>query len=161
LVSNDPERVAALTNAFRRLGLDEDVDAWVTSELDEGIPQLARYRFLSRLWPKMIDSWPGKVGREPLARRLLDAGVDGSDVAQFARLVAYDTIFAMLYYLEDDGREDCDDLPFWTLVEVAHEEEPRERRMSALFENLLAMDPSGNEGRDLTPPLPGPWNQRG
>ena len=151
------DRAAALGEAFRRIGLDDDVDSWVASELGEDIPQLTRYRFLSGLWPKMIDSWRQRIAAEPAAQRLLAAGASRDDLAQLARAVAYDTVFALLYYLEDDGRDDCDDLPFWSLVETTGNLEPTGRRVAGLFEDLLILDPSGNEGIDLVEPLPGPW----
>jgi len=65
----------ALRAAFRRLGLIEgEVELWVEAEAEEGTPQLARYRFLSALWPKMIDSWRHHTGRNRIARRLLAEG---------------------------------------------------------------------------------------
>jgi hypothetical protein len=149
---------AALRDAFRRLGLDEgEVELWAAAEAEEGTPQLARYRFLSGLWPKMIDSWRHHTERNRIARRLLADGANRDELIQFARAVAYDTVFSMLYYLEDDGRDDCDDLPTWALVQTRADEQPTGQVLGALFEDLLGLDPSGNEGADIVPRLPGPW----
>ncbi|MFF5234383.1 hypothetical protein [Dactylosporangium sp. NPDC000521] len=63
----------------------------------------------------------------------------------------------MLYYLEDDGRDDCDDLPAWALVQTRAGEPPSGQVLAGLFEDLLSLDPSGNEGADIVPLLPGPW----
>ncbi|WP_344089046.1 hypothetical protein [Luedemannella helvata] len=46
----DSVDIVALRDGFRRLGLaDGQMELWVASEAEEGIPQLARYRFLSAL----------------------------------------------------------------------------------------------------------------
>src|SRR5436190_6331952 len=76
-----------------------DPDDWVRSEIDEGLPQAARYRFLRALWPEMIDSWRYGIDRLDVARPLLHQGVDRDDLVLVARAVAYETVFAMLYYL--------------------------------------------------------------
>jgi len=105
----------------------------------------------------MIDSWRHHTERNRVARRLLADGADREDLIQFARAVAYDTVFSMLYYLEDDGRDDCDNLPTWALVQAGADQTPSGRVLGALFEDLLGLDPSGNEGADIVPRLPGPW----
>ncbi|WP_432838245.1 hypothetical protein [Dactylosporangium sp. CA-092794] len=148
---------AALRGAFRRLGLDDELELWVAAEAEEGMPQLARYRFLSALWPKMIDTWRSDTDRNRIARSLLADGANREELIQFARSVAYDTVFSMLYYLEDDGRDDCADLPTWALVQTRAGEPPSGQVLGALFEDLLSLDPSGNEGADIVPLLPGPW----
>lgn len=66
-------------------------------------------------------------------------------------------MFSMLYYLGDDGRDDCDDLPAWALVQIRTDGQPTGQVLGALFEDLLGLDPSGNDGADIVPLLPGPW----
>ena len=124
------------------------------SELSENIPQLARYRFLSMLWPTMINSWRQGIDNVPATARILAAGADRADLVQLARAVAYETVFGMLYHLDDDGRDD-DGLPFWELKEIDPSGQPTGRTISAIFEDLLTMDPSGLEGSDFLRPLPG------
>jgi hypothetical protein len=64
----------------------------------------------------------------PALRRLVDAGVDRKDLCRVARLVAFESVFGLLYNLSDPGINDND-------VEMLHE-------------SLLGADPSGNEGRE-------------
>ncbi len=141
-----------LRRAYERLGRPHDVEGWIGSELSEGIPQLTRYRFLSTLWPGMIDCWGEGIERVPAAARSLAAGADRADLVRLARLVAYETVFAMLYHLADDHRDDCDDLPFWELTEVDPDGRHTGRTVGGLYEDLLGLDPSGNEGADLFEP---------
>ncbi|GAA1779860.1 hypothetical protein [Luedemannella helvata] len=105
----------------------------------------------------MIDTWRRDTERNRIARSLLADGAGREELIQFARAVAYDTVFSMLYYLEDDGRDDCNDLPAWALVQTAADGQPTGRVLGGLFEDLLSLDPSGNEGADIVPQLPGPW----
>ncbi len=137
-----------------------DAELWVVSEVDGGIPQAARYRFLSSLWPKVIDSWREGIDRLPAAQPLRHQGVDRDDLVRLARAVAYETVFAMLYHLADDAPSQAvERLPGWRLLEVDDEGRPSGRTLDNLFEDLLTMDPSGLEGTDIVPPLAGPWNQ--
>src|SRR5688500_15480467 len=43
-----------LADLFQRLGA-RDPDAWARSQLEEGIPQLARFLFLRQAWRAIID----------------------------------------------------------------------------------------------------------
>jgi len=49
LSAEDRRRAEALAETFRRLGAG-DPEAWALSEVEDGIPQLARFIFLRRLW---------------------------------------------------------------------------------------------------------------
>ena len=49
LPPEDRTRAEGLAETFRRLGAEEP-EAWALSEVEDGIPQLARFVFLRRLW---------------------------------------------------------------------------------------------------------------
>ncbi|GAA1978358.1 hypothetical protein GCM10009754_62900 [Amycolatopsis minnesotensis] len=101
----------------------------------------------------MIDGWsePGALEATPAAARLLAAGADRQDLTRLARNAAYDAAFQLLYRLTALGRdEDAPaDAPGWCLVECTPEFEPTKRELASLHEDLLSMDPSGEEGEDL------------
>lgn len=141
------ERARQLLGAFSQLGCD-DPEGWARSEIGEDIPQLARYRFLRTLWPQVIDSWHDGIANVPAARRALEAGASQGDLAQLARAVAYETVFAMLYHLAAD-EEATGQLPSWALAEIAPTGEPTGRHLDGLHEDLLTLDPSGRDGQDL------------
>ncbi|AVT34191.1 hypothetical protein C6361_05355 [Plantactinospora sp. BC1] len=125
-----------------------DPHGWTRSEIEENLPQLARYRFLRTLWPRMIDGWHDGITNIPAARRALDAGASRPDLTQLARAVAYETVFAMLQHLGDDERATAE-VPSWTLAEISRTGHITGRQLDGLHEDLLALDPSGREGQDL------------
>ena len=141
------DRARSLLDALDQLGCD-DPDGRARSEIEEDIPQLARYRLLRTLWPQMIDEWRNGITNIPAARRALEAGAGQHDLTQLARAVAYETVFAMLCHLADDDQR-TDELPSWALSEISPAGEPTGRRLDGLHEDLLTLDPSGREGQDL------------
>ena len=51
----DPDlEKSRLADIFRRLGADDPV-GWARSQVDEGIPQLARFAFLKDAWAHVLD----------------------------------------------------------------------------------------------------------
>jgi hypothetical protein len=49
----DEQRIADLTEVFTRLGAP-DPAGWARSEVEEGIPRLARYLFLRQAWQQVV-----------------------------------------------------------------------------------------------------------
>jgi hypothetical protein len=141
------QRAQRLLHALNELGCD-DPEGWARSEVEENIPQLARYQFLHTLWPQMIDSWRDGITNIPAAQRAQRAGASRDDLTQLAQAVAYETVFAMLSHLADDDQA-TDSLPSWTLTETDPAGTPTGRSLDSLHEDLLALDPSGQEGRHL------------
>ncbi|MET8835100.1 hypothetical protein ABZV78_14455 [Micromonospora sp. NPDC004540] len=141
------EHARRLLGAFNHLECD-DPEGWTRSEIEEDIPQLARYRFLRPLWPQMIDSWHDGMANIPAARRAVEAGASQGDLTQLARAVAYETVFAMLYHLGAD-EEASDQLPSWALAEITPTGEATGRHLDGLHEDLLTLDPSDRDGQDL------------
>lgn len=165
---SDTERLRAQTLIARleRLG-DDDPLSTVRSEMEENIPQTARWMAVRPLWD-IIDGWrkpaglaehihearidPGSAFADAwlAADRMANAGVPFEDIAAFARGVSYVTVFQALLHLDgatwpDDWPED-DDLPTWALMEI-QDDELTGRSIDGLYEDLLGTDPSGREGR--------------
>lgn len=141
------ERARWLLGALAQLGCDDPV-GWARSEIEEDIPQLARYRFLRTLWPQLIDSWCTRITNLPAARRAFEAGASHDDLTRLSRAVAYETVFGMLYHLADDDQS-ADELPSWALTEISPAGNATGRLLDGLYEDLLTLDPSGHEGQDL------------
>jgi hypothetical protein len=154
-----------LVRLFRELGA-RDPEGWARAEATEGIPHLARYAFLWPLWRDAIDGWAdvrwmdqwiARAERRPEAAfadagaalsRLLQSGASRADISAVARVVGYETTFAILDRVDAGGDRDLsDEYPGWRLVEVGRDDKPTGRAVSGLHEELLMLDPSGREGR--------------
>lgn len=150
-------RLERLTNVFESLGAD-DARGWASSEVEEDIPQLARYLVLRLLWRYAVDIWDtaDALDRVPAARRLLAAGADRADLVRLARHAAYSAVHSTLYRIGEgfDPEADIDGLPGWMLMETTDVSlgeyvQLTGRKVDSLHEDILMMDPSGREGRDL------------
>jgi hypothetical protein len=162
-VTDDEQRVADLTELLTHLGAS-DPSAWARSEVEEDIPQVARYLFLRQAWQHVVpeddSSWievwremaaqspaaPG-AGIGPALERLQAAGVNREDLTTVVRVMQYSTLFGLCYLLDDPGaaEPEVEDLG-WALVEVDPEGNVG-RHIGALHESLLETDPSGREMR--------------
>lgn len=151
---DDDRRLAALAlqERFAELGADEP-QGWALSQMTEGIPQMARYLILRRLWSEAINQWeePSAINAIPATHRLLASGADRSDIAKVARAVAFESITSVLNVLDEGYASDLDDgsLPGWHLQETTSDGSPTGRSIGGLHESLLETDPSGNEAEDL------------
>ncbi|WP_405525950.1 hypothetical protein OG592_00915 [Streptomyces avidinii] len=151
---DDNRRLAALAlqERFAELGADEP-QGWALSQLAEGIPQMARFLILRRLWSESINQWeePSAIDAIPATHRLLASGADRSDIAKVARAVAFESIASVLNVLDEGCASDVSDdsLPGWRLQETTGDGSPTGRSLGGLHESLLETDPSGNEAGDL------------
>jgi hypothetical protein len=152
---DERDRAAALVlrDRLAALGAD-DAESWARSEVSEGIPQQARFLILRRLWREAVDAWtaPDALDRLPAARRLLDAGVDRTDLVRVVRGAAFGAVLDAVVAI--DGGHDPeapDDCPGWALVETDPDGNPTGREVGGLHESFLEVDPSGQEGGDLWP----------
>jgi uncharacterized protein (DUF2267 family) len=121
-------RANELVSMLRALNAD-DPESWAQSEISEDIPQLARFLVLRRIWPEYIDSWTREpdrwimrsvdgAGHNPQGhfadagaalRRMTERGVSPADIASVARMVAYETAFAVLDHIDEGHDPDlCD-----------------------------------------------------
>ena len=111
LPADTAQHARKLLETLSQLGCP-DPDGWVRSEITENIPQAARYQFLHTLWPRMINAWQTGIDNIPAAQRALQAGADHDDLARLARAVADETVFGLLYHLDDDDPDEpADTLP--------------------------------------------------
>jgi hypothetical protein len=68
------------------------------------------------------------------------------------RAVAYSVAFSVLYRMDGDDVLDLPtphDAPRWRLMEVSADDNLTGRDVGGLYEDLLTLDPSGQEGKDL------------
>jgi hypothetical protein len=139
----------------------------IDGEMDYG-PVTPTEVFLRGVWtgviPQTVDvSWVTQVATHPLTdeplgdygsliKRMLDAGLSPAEIARFAQLVGYETVFSMCVYLEDSqlayvGEPDNEeDQLEWGLFTVDRRGRPLEA-IQGLHEEVLSADPSGREMR--------------
>ncbi|WP_405937040.1 hypothetical protein OG338_10395 [Streptomyces sp. NBC_00726] len=150
-----PEDIGRLVRLFDALGA-EDPEGWAESEAEEGLPQLARFRFLRLVWQD-IDAWSVTASEWVAAYRRAGAaggaveravrlGLTPEELGEIAREVARETAFALLQGLDDPERGDEPDevagrLPGWTLTELSACDEPTGRALGALHEDLNETEP--------------------
>ncbi|MEU2022103.1 hypothetical protein ABZ565_08050 [Streptomyces sp. NPDC016469] len=150
-----PEDIGPLVRLFDVLGA-EDAEGWAESEAEEGLPQLARFRFLRMVWQD-IDAWSTTASDWVAAYRRAGAaggaveravrlGLTADELGEIAREVARETAFALLQGLDDPARGDEPDevagrLPGWALAELSARDEPTGRVLGALHEDLNETEP--------------------
>jgi hypothetical protein len=159
----DTAEMKELTEKFRKIGAP-DPASWARSEIDEGIPQLARYLFLRQAWRSVISEdnshWIGNYLRaaeskpdEPFAgvghalRRLRALGAMDQDITDVVRGMQVELLFQLCYLLEDPGvvEPEVADVQ-WALVQT-DETGNVLGTLTGLHESILGMDPTEREMR--------------
>ena len=160
------EAIQKLAAHFRALGAFNP-EGWARSEIQEGIPQYARFVFLRQAWQSVIaegdTSWieqqiqdaerhprdPG-AGVGPALKRLLAAGANREDIADVVRVMQWHVLARMAYQLDDSDGVDYPrkDMPKvnWGLFETDAEGLPL-HPIDALHESVLDTEPTGREMR--------------
>ncbi|MEW5927729.1 MAG: hypothetical protein AB1941_09595 [Gemmatimonadota bacterium] len=166
-----PASLPALTKLFAKLGAPNP-ESWAESQIEEGIPQLARFLFLRQAWREVlpdgdtswIDSWIEESRRSPDApyagvgaalARLRASGADDQDLTELVRGMQAQLLFALCYQLEDPGElePEVQDV-LWALVQVNQDGEVL-GHISGLHESVLETDPTGREMRPREVAEPG------
>lgn len=161
-----PDSLAELTEVFRNLGTPNP-ESWARSQIDEGIPQLARYVFLRQAWSNIVDeeddSWIDRFASQadaasdeplgavgPALMRMLEAGVARSDIVDLVRAMQYEMLFALCEQVADPSVVDFldENMPevAWGLFQLDEEGNPT-TSIDGLHEEALSMDPTGREMR--------------
>jgi hypothetical protein len=151
-----------LTELFRKLGA-RDPAAWARSQINENIPQLARFLFLRQAWKLVVtdndSSWiralrqidPDKPGGEagPAIARLLAAGGREDDLTKLVRVMQWRLLFGLCQLLDDPGTIESEVRDFaWRLFQVDEDDRPI-AIMPGLAESVLETDPTGREMRPV------------
>jgi hypothetical protein len=161
------QEVKKLTAIFRKLGA-RNPEEWASSQIEEEIPQLARFLFLKQAWgavlsdadTEWIDASIASAERRPDQpyagvghglKRLLAAGAAREDITDVVRGMQAELLFNFCYLLEDPG-----DLPEevaeiqWALIQLSEEGRPL-AQIGGLHESVLETDPTGREMRPRRP----------
>src|SRR5690242_5341832 len=152
-----------LVETFRNLGAP-DPETWARSQIEEGIPQLARYLFLRQAWRNIVKEddyrWIDAAMErarthpdEPYAgvghalRKLRARGATNEEITDLVRGMQAELLFLFCYLLEDPGdvEPEARDI-HWVLAQVdAHGNFLGP--IACLHESVLETDPTGREMR--------------
>ncbi len=153
-----------LSSIFRSLGAT-DPEQWAESEINEGIPQLARFLFLKGCWDRIVrdgdTSWIDNVlknvhetseesfaGGTHAIRRIIADGASKEDISELVRNTQAEFLFEICYLLGDSrGVDGNDNYAEWALMTLDEDGNP-EREIGGLHESVLGTDPTG---REMTP----------
>jgi hypothetical protein len=157
------DELAAL---FHKLGAT-DPEGWASSQVEEGIPQLARFLFLRQGWRMIVDeddpSWIGRLieraeahPHEPYAgvghalKKLRGRGATDDEITDVVRGMQAQLLFGFCYLLEDPGdvEPEVADVA-WSIVQVDGEGNVL-GSIPGLHESVLETDPTGREMRPRT-----------
>lgn len=147
-----------LITLFAGLGA-RNPEQWAKSQLDENIPQLARFLFLRQAWKLVVSpddrTWmqantdssnPGSAITAAL-QRLREKGASEEDLTTVVRVMQWRLLSAFCYLLDDPGNleDEVGDVA-WRLFEVDKNGKPI-AAISGLHESVLETEPSGREMR--------------
>ena len=130
------------------------------SEINEGIPQLARYVFLKGAWDGVVpddESWIDNVlsqynkeddspysGIGRSIKKMIECGVPKKDITELVRCIGAEMIFHIGYLLDDPGSVNGNEYINWALVQLDDNGKPI-KTISGLHESVLETDPTGRE----------------
>lgn len=156
-----PTDLDGLAALFRKLGAD-DPEAWARSQVNEGIPQLARFVLLRSMWdatardPSWIDRAinarprrdddPGS-GLGPAVQRALAAGASRDDLHEIVRVMQWEALAGICLMLDGNvaHNPDLDGLHFGAFA-LDENDEPIDR-VHGLVESLFETEPGVTEMR--------------
>jgi hypothetical protein len=152
-----------LTSLFRKAGA-RDPGTWARSQLEEGIPQLARFLFLRQAWRAVVDesdtTWIAKAiadsqsyPSEPYAgvghalRSLRARGATDEELVDLVRGTQAELLFRICCLLQDPGKlePELSDVR-WALVQIDSDGNVV-GSIGGLHESVLETDPTGREMR--------------
>jgi len=149
-----------LADLFRKLGA-RDPAVWARSQVEEGLPQLARFIFLRQAWKLVVADhdrgWLSEFAEDdqrgpggaigPALKRLLALGVSEDDLTTVVRVMQWRVLSGLCQLLDDPGNleSEVEDIA-WRLFEVDENDRPI-AAISGLHESVLETEPSGREIR--------------
>jgi len=152
-----------LAELFGKLGAP-DPEVWARSQLEEGIPQLARFLFLRQAWRQIvnegdsswIDSSIERAEKNPIKpyagvglalKKLRARGATDEEIVDVVRGMQAQLLFSFCYLLWDPGELEPEVADMnWALAQVNDDGEVL-GGIGSLHESVLRTDPTGREMR--------------
>jgi hypothetical protein len=162
----EDQKIQELIAHFSALGA-YNPENWARSQVEEGIPQYARFVFLREAWRGVIadgdTSWVDNVitaaerhprgpgaGIGPALKRLLASGARREDIAEILRVMQWEVLAHIAYQLADPSVVVYPKTGMprvrWELFETDKDGKPL-HPIDGLHESVLDTDPTGREMR--------------
>lgn len=166
-MADSSDEIARFAEIFRKAGA-RGPEGWARSQVEEGIPQLARFLFLRRAWEYIVSeddsSWIDRViihddkrPADPYAavghalKSLRAKGATDEEITDLVRGIQAELLFGLCYMLEDPGDVPDGVTPVdWGLFRLDEHGNPVEP-IRGLHESVLDTDPTGREMRPRKP----------
>ncbi|MES2695295.1 MAG: hypothetical protein V4773_17600 [Verrucomicrobiota bacterium] len=163
---NESPKIRALADHFKSLGAI-DPEAWARSQIQEGIPQYARFVFLRQMWQSVVrEGETGWIDNEiaaaernprdpgasagPVLQRMLALGISREDIAELTRAMQWQTLAGIACQLDDSSSvtypSESTPRVHWALCEVTDKGEVL-HTIDSIHESVLDVEPSGREMR--------------
>lgn len=158
-----PDDIKELAALLAKLGAP-DPESWAHSQVNGGVPQLARYLFLRQAWRSIVseddsyridraiqhaESGPEQpyAGAGHALRSLRAKGATDRELTDLVRAMQAELLFSFCYLLEDPAIEEVEASEVtWTLVQTDSEGNVL-GAIGGLHESVLETDPPGREMR--------------
>jgi hypothetical protein len=146
-----------LTDIFQKLGA-ENPDAWAESQIEEGIPQLARFLFLKGAWEEIVpdnEEWIEKYlsvtefevpfgGIAKSIQKMVECGVPKIYITELCRSICAEFLSGITHMLDDSSTVKGNKYLNWALVQLDENDQPIQI-VDSLHESVLETDPTGRE----------------
>lgn len=149
--------VEELTELFRKLGAREP-HLWARSQVEEQLPQLARFLFLRQAWKLVVAAddraWLSEniAGADepggdlaPALGRLLAAGTSERDLTTVVRVMQWRVLAGLCQLLDDPGDVEAEVADIWWQLFQVDESGRPIASLGGLIESVLETDPTGRE----------------
>jgi hypothetical protein len=161
-MANKEQELKRLIEIFKEAGAI-DPESWASSEIEEGIPQLARFSFLKALTSVFLKEtdldWVNNqieynysrldnpcAQIVPALREMLDKNVSRESIIDLVRVIQFETLMHVCSTI-DSGENAGTPISNWGIFQKDEEDDNPTVEISGLHESLLEFDPSGNEMR--------------
>ena len=161
-MGNKEQEIKRLTEIFRDAGAI-DPESWASSEIEEGIPQLARFSFLKALASILLKEtdldWVNNQIEHnyrrpddpcaqiaPALKEMLYKNVSREAIIDLVRVIQFETLMYVCSTI-DSGENAGTPITNWGIFQKDEENDTPTVEISGLHESLLEFDPSGNEMR--------------
>lgn len=131
-------RATEMASRLAAAGCDEP-EGWISSEISEGIPQLARFALLKSIWENSLlpaieaQFWLNGESKDRLSK--IDQVLNAQEKKELFTDIAKSLCFGILNVLDEGVYRE--ELPGWCVMEIDTNDEPTKRSVGGLHESIF------------------------